>query len=58
MRELSLGEGRESLAEASDQELVALVRDGDAEAYATLWRRHSGPAYGVAQSSLRAQEQG
>lgn len=38
------------LDDASDQELVALVRAGDPEAYATLWRRHSGPAYGVART--------
>ncbi|MBQ3359463.1 MAG: sigma-70 family RNA polymerase sigma factor [Microbacterium sp.] len=38
------------LAEATDQELVAVVRSGDSRAYGVLWARHSGSAYGVARS--------
>ncbi|WP_265520376.1 sigma-70 family RNA polymerase sigma factor [Oerskovia flava] len=30
------------VATRSDEELVASVRDGDADAYATLWERHAG----------------
>lgn len=44
----SLGTGK--LDDASDQQLVELVRAGDARAYATLWRRHAGAAYGVART--------
>ncbi len=42
--------GPRSLEDAQDQDLVALVRAGDAAAYATLWKRHSGSAYGVART--------
>jgi len=42
--------GHCSPEDASDQDLVALVRAGDAAAYATLWKRHSGSAYGVART--------
>ncbi|HOA59208.1 MAG TPA: sigma-70 family RNA polymerase sigma factor, partial [Dermatophilaceae bacterium] len=34
--------------DADDSTLLALVRDGNAEAYAELWRRHLPAAYGVA----------
>ena len=42
--------GHRSLEEVPDHDLVALVRSGDAAAYATLWKRHSGSAYGVART--------
>ena len=45
--------GPRSLEDAPDQDLVALVRAGDAAAYATLWKRHSGSAYGVARTFTR-----
>ena len=38
------------LHEESDQELIARVRGGESAAYAVLWQRHAGPAYGVARS--------
>lgn len=39
-----------ALDDLPDQDLVALVRAGDADAYATLWTRHSRASYGVART--------
>lgn len=52
MTEVSHVGGDDALDDASDHELVERVRAGDAGAYAILWRRHSGPAYGVARTFL------
>lgn len=52
MNQPSASHEAEPLDDASDQELVALVRAGDTRAYAILWRRHSRSAYGVARSFL------
>ena len=38
------------MSSLSDDELVALVRDGETAAYAELWSRHSGAAYAVARA--------